>query len=845
MGVETVYNKWIGKITCAYKKDISVDAQGTTYVNAKRSQEREKYIFKGLPNADIVLIECPPDVIGIEFEADRETNERYINSTKDACVKFGLDYCIADHKGKSPWLYLFNLKGMPETGVGQAKKALAERLVPKDAVQKKHLDVSNFGNHLVPVVGLPHWKAKYHGNIHEIVDGKSPELHDNDVSLFVIPKEPLKCIDQKSDNALVQEILKKTTLQEQMERLGFDLTRNPTRCLWHASDGGKSFSYDLSKGVWYCFNQSCCKGGGVIQLIMRHFKQGFGDAVLRLAKELGVTPPSFDGGEFSDVEKRYLVDMFALDQKQSIFEFALFLTKKVPMKTWQDTKEVYYYKDGLYNSLGDVFVERVAEQVYGKVLSKQVSSEILGHVMRRTYCDRSVVYGTSLGLVCLENGVLDLEKGVLMSHSPDLVFVTKVPVRYNPDKKCDAVIQFFKQVAGEDKTPLIQELFGYTLYRDLPLQKAFMLVGEGRNGKSTFCQVLIRFLGRNNVSMRSLQELCEDKFARADLFSKLGNIFADIPSKVLYTTSYFKALTGGDIIQAERKHQHSFQFQSYAKMVFSANVLPMTGDESEAFYRRWVILKFPNKFDGKQRDPLLLRKLLTDDELSGLLNWAIEGLHRLLRQGEFTGEQSIEEIKETYTRLSDSVKCFIKDVVAEEYEYRVEKQLVYKYYRDYCVEQKMIPLDDGEFWKRMRSGMQVVCKREGVHPNRVEYAFGLKLLLNDSVVGENWLKKGVVTGLTNLTGYSNIMVSKNTPYERQEKTFIEKNVNHPSQVGQPSHLINTNINSVNTLVEYVNNQKGVLKAELLKMCDEKVLWTALDCGLIMENPSGWIRTTEA
>jgi len=80
-----------------------------------------------------------------------------------------------------------------------------------------------------------------------------------------------------------------------------------------------------------------------------------------------------------------------------------------------------------------------------------------------------------------------------------------------------------------------------------------MLHGKGSNGKSVFINALIALLGRENCSARSLHDLLSNRFAKSDLFAKCINAFADLSSDDLKDTANFKALTGGDMITAEKK----------------------------------------------------------------------------------------------------------------------------------------------------------------------------------------------------------------------------------------------------------------------------------------------------
>ena len=81
-------------------------------------------------------------------------------------------------------------------------------------------------------------------------------------------------------------------------------------------------------------------------------------------------------------------------------------------------------------------------------------------------------------------------------------------------------------------------------------------------------------------------------FKRADLFGKLVNMFADLDSRALKSSSYFKAIVSGDAMDAERKHRDPFYFRPFARLVYSANEIPQSNDKSFAYYRRWCIYNF-------------------------------------------------------------------------------------------------------------------------------------------------------------------------------------------------------------------------------------------------------------
>jgi len=182
------------------------------------------------------------------------------------------------------------------------------------------------------------------------------------------------------------------------------------------------------------------------------------------------------------------------------------------------------------------------------------------------------------------------------------------------------------------------EMFGYCLYKDYPFAKAFMLIGSGANGKSTLMKLLEKFLGEDNIATPSLQDLLRDKFAKVELFGKLANIHADLSSEKLENTGTFKMLTGGDTVYGQKKFKDPIKFKNHAKLIYSANELPRTDDRTDAFFRRWIVIDFPNQFTSNDEftNPDLPYSIIDEEEMSGLLNWALDGLERILDQGGFS-----------------------------------------------------------------------------------------------------------------------------------------------------------------------------------------------------------------
>ena len=218
--------------------------------------------------------------------------------------------------------------------------------------------------------------------------------------------------------------------------------------------------------------------------------------------------------------------------------------------------------------------------------------------------------------------------GVLLPHDPKFLSVVQLPVTYDPAATGPNIESFVNSTFPPDAQSLAWESAGVLMVPITWLQKAILLLGEGANGKSTWLALLTRFLGRHNVAAIPLHKLEADKFSVSRLVGKLANICADLPSEHLAGTSTFKALTGGDTLTAEYKFKDSFDLEPFARLVFSANHPPRSGDGSSAFFRRWVVVPFDRTFAPTDQIPRheLDARLQAPAELSGLLNKGAAGV---------------------------------------------------------------------------------------------------------------------------------------------------------------------------------------------------------------------------
>jgi len=160
--------------------------------------------------------------------------------------------------------------------------------------------------------------------------------------------------------------------------------------------------------------------------------------------------------------------------------------------------------------------------------------------------------------------------------------------------------RIFEEWVGKDYVKTLYEIIAYCLLPDYPINRLFCFVGSGMNGKSKFLELVRRFVGANNVCSTELDTLIASRFEITRLHKKLICQMGETNFNEMNKTSIIKKLTGGDLIGFEYKNKNPFEEKNYAKIIIATNNLPTTTDKTIGFYRRWLIIDFPNQFSEKK-----------------------------------------------------------------------------------------------------------------------------------------------------------------------------------------------------------------------------------------------------
>jgi len=324
--------------------------------------------------------------------------------------------------------------------------------------------------------------------------------------------------------------------------------------------------------------------------------------------------------------------------------------------------------------------------------------------------------GKNTVLVNLENGTLEIDiatKELSLRDFDSSDFLTfQLPFRYDYEAPCPIFQKYLEEILPDPESQrALSEFLGYVFIDTsiLKLEKALLLYGTGANGKSVFYDVVRKLLGDHNTSEYSLESLTNNSgYQRAMIANRLVNYASEINGKL--ESSVFKQLVSGEPVEARLPYQNPQIITQYAKLIFNCNELPKEVEKTHAFFRRFQIIPFDVTVPDEKQDKELANKII-GSELSGVLNWLLEGLGTLLENKRFSPCKAAEDALEQYKKESDSVRLFLEmnNYQTDHNSYVLVAEM-YADYRTWTKENGFFPVTSLRFVKRMRVAKVTIKK---------------------------------------------------------------------------------------------------------------------------------------
>jgi putative DNA primase/helicase len=316
-------------------------------------------------------------------------------------------------------------------------------------------------------------------------------------------------------------------------------------------------------------------------------------------------------------------------------------------------------------------VDRIIKRTIQNHLALKVKRPTKGHLesvlefIRNKIAKPDSIFDTiHNGINCISGFlVFNGDTFTLTPHDKFKFLTSAIPVEFNEEAKSPRYDQCKKEIFRDDadcndKCNLLDEMLGYSLLSDTSLEKCFILVGPGSNGKSVLLSVLAAMLGKENYSAVPPSALSQN-YNRAHLRGKLANIVTEMAEGEILPDAEIKAITSGEIMTCRKLYSNPFEFRPFCTLIMASNHLPHTRDFSKAMSRRAMIIEFNRLFSEEERDTRLSEKLMA--ELPGILNCALNGAARLLKNRRFTMPSSCVAANQTWMHDVCQAKQFIED----------------------------------------------------------------------------------------------------------------------------------------------------------------------------------------
>jgi P4 family phage/plasmid primase-like protien len=400
---------------------------------------------------------------------------------------------------------------------------------------------------------------------------------------------------------------------------------------------------------------------------------------------------------------------FKEEEKSKFSEASKVFSLKGQSEIFNEIQPVFYDKSGLWWLWNDnikcwelsdeVDILNMIQKNTGKdVITSKNRQEIINALKQegRLNIPKSI----KKTWIQFKDTIVDVENGEEFKASPEYFVTNPIPWNLHEDRFVNTPImdRIFEEWVGKEHIKTLYEIMAYVLLPSYPIHRLFCLIGSGMNGKSCFLNLIRKFIGEKNITSTELDTLLSSRFEVTRLYKKLVCIMGETNFSEMNKTSIIKKLTGQDIIGFEYKNKTPFEDINYSKILIATNNLPTTTDKTIGFYRRWLILDFPNQFNEKKD----ILNDIPEEEYRSLAVKCLGILKELLEKREFTNEGTIEQRQKKYDDHSDPLEKFMKEYTYEDvdgfiWKYEFEKKL-----NEWCKENRFRQMSEVVIGKKMK-----------------------------------------------------------------------------------------------------------------------------------------------
>jgi len=311
-----------------------------------------------------------------------------------------------------------------------------------------------------------------------------------------------------------------------------------------------------------------------------------------------------------------------------------------------------------------------------------------------------------------QNGTFNLKTFEFQPHNPNDLLTKISNVVYDENAKSWNFENFFRDVmcGNQEKMNYVQKVLGNALTTNTRDETSYMCIGSGRNGKGVLFNTIAHVLGNDSgyAQTMSYESLAERKFKDGskpspDLARLLDVRFAIIPEpekNMVLDSALFKKMTGRDRIPARLLYKNIIEFIPVCKFFFNTNHLPLITDDVIFTSGRLNVISFRKEFSADEQDRNLKDNLISQENVSGIFNWLIEGLKKYNAEGAIP-PQCVKDDTMYYSLQSDKIKRFFNECMAVSDD-NVKGSDVHRAYEKWCFDNGTKGLGKEEFFKELR-----------------------------------------------------------------------------------------------------------------------------------------------
>lgn len=306
---------------------------------------------------------------------------------------------------------------------------------------------------------------------------------------------------------------------------------------------------------------------------------------------------------------------------------------------------------------------------------------------------------------CL-NGTIDLRTGNLHPHNPDDLMTKVAPVEFDPEATCPRFEQFLGETFGGDVELIecVQRWQGHSLTGDISEQHLVIYFGAGNNGKSVLLDTIAGLMGPYAAEappdLLTVRKHPEHPTEIADLLGRRLVIASETEKDAKLRLQLIKRLTGNARLKGRHMREDYFEFDRTHKLILVTNNLPSVEEDTEAVWRRLIVVPFDQVIPEAQRDRSLLQTL--EKEWPGILAWLVRGCLTWQKEG-LNPPHTVAMATRQFRSEANSLMAFLDECCVLGGEAFTPSSQLGAAYEQWCKDNERRPVKAGAFGKTLRT----------------------------------------------------------------------------------------------------------------------------------------------